>query len=132
MTSKYKSYEDQILETFSNRRIFLVPGNTNGKYGIDGLATIAMMSDSDEVYKGSVFVFCNKSQRQLRFLLWENGGYWMITRKIFRKTFAWPTSKTGTRAIKSAISMIHLVLSSVGSSRGDMLMTETEALNKYW
>lgn len=131
MTSKYESYENQILGTFSNRRIFLVPGNTNGKYGIDGLAAIAMMSNSDEVYKGSVFVFCNKSQRQLRFLLWENGGYWMITRKIFRKTFAWPSSKTGTEAIKSATSMIKLVLSSVGLGRGDMLVARTKAFNKY-
>ncbi len=61
-----------------------MPGTTSGRYGIDSLSALAMMYDSDAVYRGSVFAFCHTSRKQIRFHL-GRWGYWLITRKIYEQ-----------------------------------------------
>jgi transposase len=111
------SYEDEILETFSRRRLHLVPGSTNGRYGVDMLAAIAMMGDPDAVYEGDVFVFCHKSARQIRFLVWDDRGYWLITRKIYSGAFVWPERKDDQSMVDASVRLVRTLLRSPGSDR---------------
>lgn len=114
-------FEDELLSSFSGRRMFIVPGSTCGRYGIDTLAAMAMMHGPDHVYEGAVFAFCHKSGMQVRFLLWEDGGYWLITRKIYSNSFAWPDSGEDGRAIVAATGLIRKILHSAGCSRKSVL-----------
>jgi len=111
------AFEDQLLDTFGERRMFIMPGTTSGRYGIDTLAALAMMHGPDAVYEGAVFAFCHRSEKQIRFLLWEDGGYWLITRKIYNNTFSWPEAGTDGKAIAAAVSTIRMILHSPGYGR---------------
>lgn len=117
MTSSARSYEEQLLNTFGDRRMFIMPGTTSGRYGIDTLAALAMMHDPDAVYEGAVFAFCHKSRMQIRFLVWEDGGYWLITRKVYSNTFAWPDAQSDGQAITAAVGVIRMILHSAGCGR---------------
>lgn len=127
--SRDQSYEEKLLSTFDDRRIFIIPGGTWGNFGIDSLAAIAMMASPEEVYAGSVFAFCHKTSRQIRFLLWDDGGYWLISRKIYSKSFAWPERADDCATIKASQNLISDILRSPGVSRKsieDLCRRETE------
>lgn len=115
------SYEAKLLSTFEGRRLFIMPGTTNGSYGIDTLATIAMMRDCEAVLEGAVFAFCHKSEKQIRFLVWDDGGYWLITRKIYNNTFVWPEKRADEQTIKATVGLIKLIINSAGSSRSSII-----------
>lgn len=39
----------------------------------------------------SMFLFCSKSRKTLCVLVWDN-GFWLMKKRIFLGTFAWPRS----------------------------------------
>lgn len=117
MTSNNLSYEEQLLGTFAKRKLFIMPGTTSGRYGIDTLAALAMMHDPDAVYEGAVYAFCHRSRRQIRFLVWDDGGYWLITRKIYSNTFVWPETRADGSTISTAVAGIRMIFHSAGCGR---------------
>lgn len=123
-----ESFEAQILSTFASRQLYIMPGTTSGRYGIDSLSALAMMYDSDAVYRGSVFAFCSKSRKQIRFLIWEDGGYWLITRKIYSNSFIWPDSEADADLIKGSVEMIKRILRSAGYSKKELSRRYSQAV----
>jgi transposase len=105
-----------------------MPGTTSGRYGIDSLSALAMMYDSDAVYRGSVFAFCHKSRMQIRFLIWDDGGYWLITRKIYSNSFIWPDSEADADLIKGSVAMIKRILRSAGYSKKELSRRYSQAV----
>lgn len=112
-----EEYEKKLLNTFNERRMFIVPGKTNGRYGIDSLASIATLSNTTALYEGAVFVFCNMGANEIKFLLYEDGSYWLIVRRIYSSTFSWPESKRDKEALESSKELIKRILHSPKISR---------------
>lgn len=117
-----RTFEESFLDIISTRRIYLMAGATSGRYGIHALSALAMMYSSDEVFSGSVFAFCPKSRKQVRFIFWDDGGYWMVTRSIDRGCFFWPESRDATlEAVEPCIEGIRAILRSRSERRKDTM-----------
>lgn len=105
------SFEARMLSTFASRQLYIMPGTTCGRYGIDSLSALAMMYDPEAVYRGM----------QIRFLIWDDGGYWLNTRKIYSNSFIWPESEADTDLIKGSVALIKQILRSAGYSKKELL-----------
>ena len=71
-------------------RIFLARGVTDMRKQIDGLAGLVEHALEQDPFSGHLFVFCNRSRNRLKILYWEEGGYWLLHKRLERGRFAWP------------------------------------------
>ena len=45
---------------------------------------------------GHLFLFRNRRGDRLKILAWDQGGFWVLYKRLERGTFAWPTEDEGT------------------------------------
>jgi transposase len=73
-------------------KIFLVAGATDMRKAYDTLAAIVTNALGADPLSGHLFVFANRARNRLKILVWETGGYWLLSRRLEEGTFAWPAS----------------------------------------
>jgi len=92
-------------------RIFVRPGATDLRKQINGLAAMAQGEMGQEVFSGSLFVFCNKSRKNLKALYWDNTGFALWHKRLERAQFPWP--KTEEAAKEIAVEQFRMVLEGI-------------------
>jgi len=117
------SFTDVLLKGLADRRLFIKMGTTSGKFGIDSLSDYAMAVNADAVLDGAVFAFCTKMHNQVRLLLWDDGGYWLITRKIYRGYFIWPESAGDQESIEACYRQLRVLLQDSRAVKNTALRT---------
>lgn len=80
-------------------RIFVAPGATDLRLGFDGLAALAREAMGRDPMSGALFVFCNGRRTRIRVLTWDGSGYWLMTKRLEKGTFAWPQAEPGARSV---------------------------------
>ncbi len=88
-----------MLTLPSGLRIFLRREPTDMRLGYDGLSSLAGSVFGQSPTSGHLFVFVNRSRNRAKMLLWDNGGFWLCSRRLEQGTFAMPTlpdSRQGT------------------------------------
>ena len=71
-------------------RIYLVPGATDMRKQIDGLAAVVKHVLKDDPFSGHLFGFCNRRRDRIKILYWADTGYWLLHNRLEKGTFAWP------------------------------------------
>ena len=46
----------------------------------------------------AMFIFCNKARNALKILVWDD-GYWVLSKRLERGTFAWPVNNDEAMSI---------------------------------
>ena len=46
----------------------------------------------------AMFIFCNKAKNTLKILVWDD-GYWVLSKRLERGTFAWPDNNDEAMSI---------------------------------
>lgn len=123
------SFTDILLDSLKGRRLFIKLGTTNGRLGIDSLSAYAMAVDADAVLGGAVFAFCTGMRNQVRLLVWDRGGYWLLTRKIYRGYFIWPERADDAGAVEACHGQLRLLLQAPGILRDEIRGTCAELEN---
>ena len=59
-------------------RIYLVTGYTDLRKGIDGYATLIQNAFNQNVFEGSLYIFCNKQRDKVKCLYWDGTGFWLL------------------------------------------------------
>ena len=74
------------------KKVYLAPGFTDLRRGIDGLASIVRFQYTLDPYdKNTLFLFCGRRNDRIKALLWEGDGFLLLYKRLdngsFRKFF---------------------------------------------
>lgn len=70
--------------------IYLATGVTDLRRSIDGLAALVRERFDLDPLSGHLFLFRNRRGDRLKILAWDQGGFWVLYKRLERGTFAWP------------------------------------------
>jgi transposase len=74
----------------SKGRIFLRPGHTDLRKGVNGLAGIIEREMAGESFSGDLYLFCNLDKKLLKALWWDLNGFWLSQKRLEKDRFPWP------------------------------------------
>ena len=74
-------------------RIYVATGATDLRRSIDGLAALVRERFALDPLSGHLFLFRNRRGDRLKILAWDQGGFWVLYKRLERGTFAWPDAE---------------------------------------
>ena len=93
----------------SGLRIYLACGVTDMRKGMTGLAMLVQQSLAEDPFSGAVYAFRGRRAGLIK-LLWHDGvGLCLLTKRLDRGQFAWPTAATTGRIPLSAAQLAALL-----------------------
>ncbi len=91
-----------MLYLTEDTQILLAIEPINFRRQIDGLIALCEQNLSLDPRSGKLFVFINRARTMVRILCYEEGGYWLATKRLSRGRYTlWPNERH---------SMSHLLL----------------------
>jgi transposase len=107
-------------------RIFVRPGSTDLRKQINGLAAMAQGEMAQDPFSGSLFVFCNRTRKNLKALYWDRSGFALWQKRLERDHFPWP--KTEEAAKEIAVEQFRMVLEGIDFWNAHQRLTYTTVL----
>ena len=83
-------------------RVYLAAGRTDMRKGIDGLAAQVQTVLRADPFSGHVFVFRGRRGHAVKLLLWDEGGFILVHKRLERGHFVWPINEKGIVTISRA------------------------------
>ena len=82
----------------SFKAVYIVCGYTDLRYGIDSLAGIIEKKYKMPLFStGTLFLFCGKSARKIKGLIWEGDGFLLLYKRVESGHFVWPRTSDELR-----------------------------------
>jgi transposase len=101
-----------VLTISSAVRIYVATGATDLRRSIDGLAALVRERFALDPLSGHLFLFRNRRGDRLKILAWDQGGFWVLYKRLERGTFAWPDGAAAAPVMLRASDLL-LLLSGV-------------------
>ena len=71
--------------------IYIAPGYTDLRKGIDGLAAkIGYAMGLDPFQEKTLFLFCGRAANKIKGLVWEKDGFLLLYKRVDKGSFVWP------------------------------------------
>lgn len=87
-----------LKEAYGVKRIILRTGRTDLRYGIDKLAALVRMEFGLEpLDEGTLFLFCGNKRDRIKGLIYEDGGFLLLTKRLTNGVFQWPRTSIEAR-----------------------------------
>jgi transposase len=97
-------------------RIFVATGVTDLRRSVDGLSALVRERLGLEPMSGHLFLFRNRRGDRVKILVWDQGGYWVLYKRLERGTFSWPAEES-SEPVEIRAAELMLLLSGVEVSR---------------
>ena len=98
-------------------RVYLACGITDMRKGMVGLAMVVQQSLVENPFSGAVYAFRGRRAGLIK-LIWHDGvGLCMLTKRLERGQFAWPSTSTTGRIMLSAAQLAALLDGCEGRAR---------------
>lgn len=97
--------------TFGGGRIFLVAGSTDMRKSFNGLTGIVRERLEADPMSRHLFLFCNRARNRLKVLVSDESGLWVLSKRLDRGTFAWPSSAAPPSKVEYRPEQLALLLS---------------------
>ena len=89
---------DAVPSNFAG--IYLVCGYTDLRYGIDSLASIIERRYKVNLFvPNTLFLFCGRSSKKIKGLLWEGDGFLLLYKRVEQRHFSWPRNSSELRSM---------------------------------
>lgn len=79
-----------MLNLIQQARIFLHRQPADMRLGYEGLRNLASTTFNVSPYGGSLFVFFNRAHNRCKILVFDKGGFWLLSKRLEIGTFAVP------------------------------------------
>ena len=84
---------------FSKVRVFLRPGHTDMRKGVNGLTVIVQEVMAHDPFSGSIYLFCNRQRKLLKAVYWDKNGFWLSQKRLEQDTFPWPCDSSAAKEL---------------------------------
>lgn len=85
-----------MLYLTQETQILLATKPVDFRRQMDGLIALCDQTLSANPRSGQLFVFINRARTMIRVLCYENGGYWLATKRLSRGRYTlWPKDNDG-------------------------------------
>ena len=78
-----------MIQLTPHMRILVAVEPADFRKGIDGLARVCREALGSDPFSGSVFVFCNKSRKAVKILVYDGQGFWLCQKRLSKGRFPW-------------------------------------------
>jgi transposase len=83
----------------SKARIFIHPGSTDLRKGVNGLTAIVQEKMKENPFSGSVYIFCNRDRKLIKAVYWDRTGFWLSQKRLEKDKYPWPRDERGAREL---------------------------------
>jgi transposase len=91
-----------MIQVTPQMRIRVAVEPADFRKGIDGLARVCRESLGNDPFSGCVFVFCNKSRKAIKILVYDGQGFWLCQKRLSKGRFPWwPKSSAATQRFEA-------------------------------
>jgi transposase len=90
-----------MIIDLSKTKIYLRPGFTDLRKGVNGLTGIIEGQMGGEVFSGNVYLFCNKERKLVKAVWWERNGFWLSQKRLEREKYPWPQDEGEARELSA-------------------------------
>ena len=89
-----------LREAAGIERIIIRTGRTDLRLGIDRLASLVQVEYGlDPLEEGTMFLFCGNKADRIKGLLYGDGGFLLLTKRLSKGAFLWPRSVSEAREL---------------------------------
>jgi transposase len=78
-----------MIQVTPQMRIRVAVEPVDFRKGIDGLACLCRVALGSDPFSGYVFVFCNKSRKAVKVLVYDGQGFWLCQKRLSKGRFPW-------------------------------------------
>jgi transposase len=80
-----------MIQITPQMRILVAVEPVDFRRGIDGLAAVCRQALQADPLDGTLFVFCSRSRRSLKCLVYDSQGFWLCQKRLSQGHYsAWP------------------------------------------
>ena len=91
-----------MIQVTPQMRVLVAIEPADFRKGIDGLARICRAELKEDPFSGCVFVFCNRSRKAVKILVYDGQGFWLCQKRLSKGKFNfWPTSVSTSKQLES-------------------------------
>ena len=84
----------------TSRNVYLALGVTDMRKSINGLSVLVQEHLGEQLFDGSLFVFCNRARNRIKILYWDENGFCLWLKRLEHARFQWPVTEGEVRQIK--------------------------------
>ena len=91
-----------MIQVTPQMRIRVAVEPVDFRKGIDGLARVCREALHSDPFSGCVFVFCNKSRKAVKILVYDGQGFWLCQKRLSKDRFPWwPQGPAATQVFQA-------------------------------
>lgn len=88
-----------MIIDLTDYQFYLKPGTTDLRKAINGLTLLIQNQMHLSPFSKCLFLFCNRTRKNLKVIYWDNNGFCMWQKKIEKQRFPWPSTNEEAREI---------------------------------
>ena len=81
------------------KKIWLYPAVVDFRKQLNGLIEVVEAEMNRRPNDGSVYLFRDRTGRKLKLIIWDKNGFWLMSKRLEKGKFDFPSNKTGSLEI---------------------------------